>query len=140
MKKRILVAEDSRDLADVMRSALHFYGYQVLIAHDGVEAVESAIRLRPDLIVMDILMPKMSGFEATRQLRQHPETKTIPILAASALSNSESREKCFASGCNDHLAKPFSARELADAVGRLLKEASGKRDEYAQEHSLTAVD
>jgi CheY-like chemotaxis protein len=139
MKKRILVAEDSRDLADVMRSALQFYGYQVFMAHDGVEAVENAIRLLPDLIVMDILMPRMSGLEATRQLRQHPDTETIPILAASALTTSEAREKCFASGCDDHLPKPFSGKELADAVGRLLQGASRKPHEYAQEQSLTAV-
>lgn len=122
MKKRILVAEDNKDLADLITLALGFLGYEVVVARDGGEVVDSAISLRPDLILMDMMMPKISGFQATLLLRNHPETKTIPILAASALTSPENRVKCLASGCNDHIAKPFSTRELADAIEKLLRD------------------
>jgi CheY-like chemotaxis protein len=122
MKKRILVAEDNKDLADLIMLALGFAGYEVVVAQDGVEVVESAISLHPDLILMDMMMPKMSGFQAALLLRQHPETKTIPILAASALTSPENQVKCLASGCNDHIAKPFTTKELADAIERLMRD------------------
>jgi CheY-like chemotaxis protein len=122
MKKRILVAEDNKDLADLIKFALRFLGYEVLIAQDGAEAVKSAISFQPDLILMDMMMPNVSGFEAALQLRQHPETKTIPILAASALVSAENRLRCLASGCNDHIAKPFTTKEMTDVIERLLKD------------------
>lgn len=120
MKKRILLAEDNRDLADLLKSALRFYGYEVVVAGDGVEAVENAISLHPDLIIMDMMMPRMDGFQAAFQLRRHPKTKTIPILAASALVSGENREKSLANGCDDYIEKPFTAKKLVDAVARLL--------------------
>jgi len=122
MKKRILLAEDNRDAADIVRAALGFLGYEVAVARDGVEAVESAISLHPDLIVMDMMMPRMDGFEAASQLRRHPETEAIPILAATAMASSDSREKCLASGWDDHIPKPFTYKELGAAIERLLQE------------------
>jgi two-component system response regulator VicR len=122
MKKRILVAEDNNDLADVMRFALLSCGYEVVLARDDIEVVERAIALQPDLIVMDILMPKMTGLQAALRLRQHCETKTIPILAATALTKPQNREECLAHGCDDHIDKPFSNKGLAAAVERLLQE------------------
>jgi CheY-like chemotaxis protein len=87
--------------------------------------LERAISFHPDLILMDMMMPNVSGFEATSRLRQHPQTRTIPILAASALTSSENRLKCLASGCNDHIAKPFTTKEMADAIEKLLQEHAG---------------
>jgi len=120
MSKRILVAEDSEDLADLMRFALHFYGYDVLLAKDGVEAVDTAIARHPDLIILDMMMPKLNGFQTVLRLRKHPETKSTPILAASALTSPENRVRCLTSGCDEYISKPFTAHELADAVERLL--------------------
>lgn len=105
MKKRIPVAEDNSDLADAMRFALLSCGYEVVVAKDGIEVVERAIALQPDLIVMDILMPKMTGLQAAPRLRRHSETKTIPVLAAIALTKLQNREECLAHGCDDHIDK-----------------------------------
>lgn len=125
MKKRILVVEDCGDLADLMNCILRYLGYEVLRAGNGVQAVESAISLNPDLITMDMLMPKMDGFDAVLQLRQHPKTKTVPILAVTALTSLAHREKCFASGCDDYIVKPFTNEALADAVKKLLQDCPG---------------
>lgn len=122
MKKRVLVVEDNRDLIDLIGRVLDLLGYEVVVALDGAEAVQSAISFEPDLIVMDMLMPKMNGFQAAAALRRHTKTKTIPILAVSALTGTENRDKCLASGCDDYVVKPFAIKELADAIGRLLGE------------------
>lgn len=126
MKKLILLAEDNRDAADIATVALGFLGYEVVVARDGLEAVERAISLHPDLIVLDMMMPKINGFQAASQLRHHPETETIPILAATALASSEDRAQCLASGCSDYIAKPFTPKELAAAIERLLQSPPGK--------------
>lgn len=125
MKKRILLAEDNRDVADIVTAGLRFLGYEVTVASDGVQAVESAISLRPDLIVMDMLMPKLDGFQAAAKLRQHPETRTIPILAATALARTQDRKRSLASGCDDCIVKPFTTNTLAAAIEKLLREHRG---------------
>ena len=124
MKKRILLVEDNAATIDVMRQELEFLGYEVTVAENGVEGVEMAISQFPDLIVMDIRMPKMDGLRAAGQIRKNPKTHAIPILAATAKALPGDREKCLASGCDDYLAKPFTHRELGTAVEKLLKERS----------------
>lgn len=124
MKKRILLVEDNAATIDVMRQELEFLGYEVTVAENGVEAVEMAISQLPDLIVMDIRMPKMDGLQAASKIRKNPKTHPIPILAATAKALPGDREKCLASGCDDYIAKPFTHRELGAAVEKLLKERS----------------
>ncbi|MFQ5916552.1 MAG: response regulator [Candidatus Binatia bacterium] len=121
MKTRILLVEDNPATMEVMQQELEILGYDVAVARDGAEAVEMANSELPDLIIMDILMPKMDGSEATEQIRKNPKTKAIPILAATAKALPEDRERCLASGCNDYIAKPFSYKELQDAIEKLLK-------------------
>jgi CheY-like chemotaxis protein len=118
MKARILLAEVNTDAAEVVAGVLRFLGHEVTVARDGVEAVESAMSLRPDLSVMDMMMPRMDGFQAVLELRHHPETQTIPILAAIALVGSEDRKRCLASGCDDYLPKPLTTKDLV--INRLL--------------------
>ncbi|MFQ5542121.1 MAG: response regulator [Candidatus Binatia bacterium] len=121
MKTRILLVEDNPATMEVMQQELEILGYDVAVARDGAEAVEMANSELPDLIIMDILMPKMDGSEATAQIRKNPKTQAIPILAATAKALPEDRERCLASGCNDYIAKPFSYKDLRDAIERLLK-------------------
>jgi CheY-like chemotaxis protein len=134
MKKLILVAEDNRSLADIMKSALKFLGYDVVVTSEGLEAVESAISLQPDLIVLDMMMPKLDGFQAASLLRRHAETENIPVLAVTALSGSEHRKKCLASGCDDYLPKPFTPKQLTIAIERLLRERSPGKSEKLEAH------
>jgi CheY-like chemotaxis protein len=121
MRARILVAEDNRDTAEIVSLVLQFLGHEVLIAGDGLEAVEKAISYQPDLIIMDVMIPRMDGFQAVSELRQRAETKTIPILAATALAGAQNRNKCLAAGCDEYLSKPVTAKELGPVIDRMLR-------------------
>jgi CheY-like chemotaxis protein len=120
MKKRVLLVEDNPAAMDVMQKELEFLGYEVLLAIDGEEALRLAGAESPDVIVMDILMPKMDGLEAASKLRADPTTKDIPILAATAKAMPGDRDQCLASGCDEYLAKPFTHKELDAVIKQLL--------------------
>jgi CheY-like chemotaxis protein len=121
MQTRILLVEDDPGTVDVMKLELGFLGYEVTVAGNGVEAVKMAISQLPDLIVMDIRLPKMDGLRAATLIRDNPKTGNIPILAATVNALAGDREKCLEAGCNDYIAKPFTHRELGAAIKRLLK-------------------
>lgn len=123
MKKRVLLVEDHPDTIDVMSLELEVLGYDVTVARNGLEAVEMATSAPPDLIVMDIILPKLDGLTASAKIRRNPKTQQIPILAATALCGDLDRANCLASGCNDYIAKPFTHRQLGAHIDRLLKEA-----------------
>jgi CheY-like chemotaxis protein len=128
MHERILLVEDDPDTIDVMQLELEFLGYEVTVAKNGVEAVEMAISELPDLIVMDICLPKMDGLQAASLIRNDLKTKGIPILAATVNALPGDREKCLGSGCHGYIAKPFTHRELGAAIKKLLQEFPGGRD------------
>lgn len=121
MKKQILLVEDNVATAEVMTNELKFLGYDVVLAENGAQAVELATAESPDLIIMDIALPKMDGLKAASQIRANPNTKAIPILAATARALPEDRGKCLAAGCSDYIAKPFTHDELNACIARLLK-------------------
>jgi CheY-like chemotaxis protein len=121
MQTRILLVEDDPGTVELMQQELEVLGYEVTVAENGVEAVKMAISQLPDLIVMDIRLPKMDGLQATTLIRDNPNTGNIPILAATVNALAGDREKCLAAGCNDYIAKPFTHRELGAAIKRLLK-------------------
>jgi CheY-like chemotaxis protein len=123
VKKRVLLVEDHQDIIDLMTLELELLGYDVSIARNGLEAVDMATSNAPDIIVLDILLPNMDGFEAAQRIRSHPKTRNTPILAATALYRDKDRQRCMDSGCNDHLAKPFTHRQLESRINRLLKDA-----------------
>lgn len=125
MKQRILLVEDDADTIDVMCMELEFLGYDVMVAKNGVEAVEMASTNLPNLIVMDVGLPQMNGLKAASEIRQNPKTQGIPILAATAKAMPGDREKCLAGGCDDYIAKPFMHRELGAAVKKLLTDHQG---------------
>lgn len=122
MKRKILLIEDNPATIDVIEKELEFLGYESVIAEDGKEGVEKATSYLPDLIIMDISLPKMDGLEASTAIRKNPKTQTIPILAATARALPGDKEKCLQAGCDDYIAKPFTHRELGAAIKKLLKE------------------
>jgi two-component system cell cycle response regulator DivK len=122
VKKKILLVEDNPATIEVVQKELEFLGYDTLTADDGGKAVEMAAVHLPDLIIMDISLPKIDGLEATALIRKNPQTQSIPILAATARALPGDREKCLQGGCNDYIAKPFTHRELGAALRKLLKE------------------
>jgi CheY-like chemotaxis protein len=119
--KRILLAEDSSVTLKILAHQLKFLGYQPVIAKNGAEAVELAGSENPALIIMDIMLPEMDGFEATSQIRNDPRTQFIPILAATAKAMPGDREKCLRAGFDGYIAKPFTYKALGQAIDKMLK-------------------
>ncbi|MCH8054641.1 MAG: response regulator [Deltaproteobacteria bacterium] len=124
MKRRLLLVEDDLLLSEIIQKNLKSIGYDVTLAENGIEAVEMATSQLPDLIIMDIGMPKMDGLEATSRIRKNPKTQAIPILAATAMDEPGDREKCLAAGCDSYIAKPFTFKELRVAIETLLEKQS----------------
>jgi CheY-like chemotaxis protein len=114
----VLIAEDNPDSRDALRALLEAYGYEVLEAENGGEAIDKARELRPDLILMDIMMPYKDGLEATRTLRADPEFRQVPILALTAMAGS--RELALKAGCDDYLQKPIDIPGLLKRIGEWL--------------------
>ena len=112
MTKRIHVVEDQEDNRQILRDLLTNAGYEMLVAEDGVQALEQAEKHRPDLILMDIQLPVLDGYEATRRLKANPELKAIPIIVITSYALSGDEEKARAAGCDAYVAKPFSPRAL----------------------------
>ena len=120
MKPRILLVEDHPDQVELIQTELEFLGYAVTVAGNGLAAVEMAAQHLPDLIVMDMRLPKMDGLQATAEIKKNPRTKGIPVLAATVNAMPGDREKCLAAGCDDYIAKPFTHRQLGAAIEGLL--------------------
>ena len=106
------LVDDKPDMISILQLQLENMGYDTVQATNGMQAVDIATAQLPDLILMDIIMPVTDGFEATRLIRQNPKTSSIPILAVTALYDPIYEEECLESGCNDHIAKPFTTKEL----------------------------
>ncbi len=116
---RILVAEDHLDSRDALRALLEAYGFAVLVAGNGKEAVEAALAAAPDLILMDMMMPVMDGFEATRQLRRLRQTASTPIIAVTAMEGAQ--ELALHAGADEYVPKPIEVRLLLAKVGELMR-------------------
>ncbi len=121
MKKKILIVEDNPDLIDILHLQLKNQGYDTVQAMNGKQAVDMATAQLPDLILMDIILPVLNGYQATRLIRQNPKTHSIPILAVTAKITIADKKECLQSGCNDHIAKPFTTKELVSRIEKLLK-------------------
>ena len=118
---RILVADDLVENVDLLRRLLTREGYQVLVACDGEEALALVLREQPDLVLLDVLMPGMSGFEVCRLIKQSTETRFIPVVLVTALRDIEPRLEGINAGADDFLTKPFNAQELKARVGSLIR-------------------
>jgi CheY-like chemotaxis protein len=116
----IIVVDDCADIREVLRTVLELYGYRILEAKDGQAAVELAIQQCPDLILMDIRMPVLDGFAATRRLREIKETRHVQIVALSAEPKEVQRAAALAAGCNEYVTKPFRFKELLPLLSSLL--------------------
>jgi CheY-like chemotaxis protein len=118
---RILVAEDNLENQEIIRRRLERAGHAVSIAANGIEAVERAKLEKPDLILMDISMPVMSGIEATQVIRRTPETQSIPIIALTAHAMEGDADRCLAVGCDAFATKPVRFNALLELIDRIAK-------------------
>ncbi len=122
MKKKILIVDDDLDLCHAVQTHLELLGYDSILAVNGKEAAGLATSQVPDLILMDLTLPVMDGLEATRLIREHPNTQATPIIAMTARVTSEDKIKCLQNGCDGHIAKPFTTEQLASIIKKLLKQ------------------
>jgi len=120
MSKRILVVDDQEDLRGVLRDLLIGSGYSVIEAADGEAGVAKAKSDRPDLILMDIQMPVIDGYEATRRIKMDPALKSIPIVAVSSFAMKGDEEKARAAGCDHYVTKPYSPMQLLRLIRGFL--------------------
>jgi len=121
MKKRILIVEDTEDNRQILRDLLTHAGFDLLEAGDGAEGVEMAARHHPDLILMDIQLPNVDGYEATRRIKADPELKEIPVIAVTSYALSDDKSKATAVGCDAYVAKPFSPRAILAKINEFLQ-------------------
>ncbi|MBI1774227.1 MAG: response regulator [Proteobacteria bacterium] len=120
MTKRILVVEDQEDNRQILRDLLGSVGYEMIEVGDGEAAVKIAATERPDLILMDIQLPIMDGYEATRRIKADPALRAIPIIVVTSYALSGDEEKARAAGCDAYVAKPYSPRQLLAKIREYL--------------------
>jgi len=120
MSKCILVVEDQEDNRQILRDLLGSAGYDLTEAEDGEQAIAAVARRRPDLILMDIQLPVMDGYEATRRIRTNPDLRSVPIIAVTSYALAGDENKALAAGCDGYVTKPYSPRDLLAKVRTYL--------------------
>ena len=117
---KILSAEDERDIRDLVAFTLRFAGYEVFAASNGEEAVEMAPKVNPDLILMDVRMPRMTGYEACKAMKADPDLKDIPVVFLSAKGQESEKQQGMEAGAEEYLLKPFAPDQLTQAIKTIL--------------------
>jgi two-component system, cell cycle response regulator DivK len=120
MTKRILVVEDHEDNRQILRDLLGSVGYEMIEAHDGEAALAMVGAANADLILMDIQLPGIDGYEVTRRIKADPALKAIPIIVVTSYALSGDEEKARLAGCDDYVAKPYSPRKLLAKIREFL--------------------
>lgn len=120
MTKKILLVDDEPDALEIYAMRLEISGYEVITTDDGEKALEAAKRLRPDLIVLDLMLPKIEGYDVCRILKFDDDFKNIPIVILSALSQSADRQKAVQAGANSYFVKPVDFKLLIQSIEELL--------------------
>lgn len=123
---RILVVDDEPDIVRLVSFSLQRSGHEVFQATDGISGLQLAAQVKPDLILMDVMMPVMSGYDALDQLKADPETRDIPVLMLSAKSQHYEQEEGLRRGALRYVCKPFTPRELAETVSSILEGHDGE--------------
>ncbi|MCW1886768.1 response regulator transcription factor [Luteolibacter flavescens] len=123
--QKILIVEDERDIADLVGFNLERAGFSVLKAHDGITGTEVAIRERPDLVILDLMLPGKDGYGVFKELRRDSRSRDIPVIMLTARAQTEDRIQGLEAGADDYLTKPFSPKELMLRVQAVLKRSDG---------------
>ena len=121
MSKRVLLVEDQEDNRQIVSDLLTSVGYELLVATNGQEGVDMAVAQRPDLILMDIQLPVLDGYEATRRIKADPALRQIPIIAVTSYALSGDDLKALEAGCDAYVTKPFSPRALLTKIREYLE-------------------
>ena len=124
--KKVLVVDDEEFVRQLIQIKLKFCGIQTIEAENGVEAIEKALAEKPDLILLDIMMPKMNGFETCQRLKSIEETSHIPIVMLTARGDPSAKERGESAGALEYLTKPFSPQKLAERIIEILNRTGVK--------------
>ena len=125
-RKKVLIVDDEEFVRQLIQIKLKFCGIDTVEAANGVEAIEKAISEKPDMILLDIMMPKMNGFEACQRLKANKETAHIPIVMLTARGDPSAKERGENAGALDYLTKPFSPQKLAERIIEILNQTDKK--------------
>ncbi len=120
MAAKILIADDEPFIARSLSYVLEKSGYEIYIARDGEEAVQRAVDVKPDLVFLDLMMPKKNGYEVCEELRNHPELQRIPIILITAKGQKADLERGLQAGANEYMTKPFSPTQVVARVKEVL--------------------
>jgi len=126
-KGKILVVDDEIYIVHILDFSLGMEGYEVITALDGEQALEKLKSDRPDLIVLDIMMPKLDGYEVCKAIKSDPETRQIPVILLSAKGRNVDQKLGFDVGADDYITKPFSPRKLVERINQLLGQAATEK-------------
>ncbi|ACN16416.1 putative transcriptional response regulator protein [Desulforapulum autotrophicum HRM2] len=118
--KLILIIEDNEKSTKLVKDLLQYKGYRTVEAVNGLDGIESALKYRPQLILMDIQMPVMDGLEATRKLKEMPETRSIPVVALTSWAMKGDEKAILEAGCDDYMSKPINTRSFIELVDRFF--------------------
>jgi len=129
MPKKILVVDDERQIVKLVEINLHKAGYDVVQAYDGVEALEKVASEKPDMIVLDVMMPRMNGFDVLKRLQADPATEHIPVIMLTAKAQDADIFAGWQSGVSSYLTKPFNPKELLTFVQRIFESLDQRADE-----------
>ncbi len=121
MAKKILVVDDERHIVRLVQVNLDRAGYEVLVAYDGIEALEKVSEDKPDMVILDVMMPRMDGLEVLKKLQADEDTKDIPVIMLTAKAQDADIFKGWSSGVSSYLTKPFNPRELLTFVERIFQ-------------------
>ena len=120
MNRRLLLVDDSETVIQFEMRLLHGLGFEMATAENGKQALQQVAAQKPDLILLDLMMPDMDGFETLRRLRDHPDTKNIPVIVVTTKGAPEAIRQAFEAGCNDYVTKPFDKVELVAKIKGVL--------------------
>lgn len=132
MKKQILVVDDEQDLVNLVRYNLQKEGYDVLCAYQGSSVLEMVWAKKPALIILDLMLPDRSGVDICREIKSHPQMKTIPIIMLTARSSEDDRIRGFEAGAEDYVVKPFSPKELVLRVKAMLARTQPEKEDVLE--------
>jgi DNA-binding response OmpR family regulator len=125
ISERILVADDSQNMRDILKMSLETFGYRVILAEDGERALERIVAEHPDLLIVDVMMPKVNGFQICRRVKSDPETRDTPVILLTARVQEEDVFWGRDCGADEYITKPFRTSELQETITRLLKGRRG---------------
>ena len=120
MKQRILIIEDNPKNLKIMVDLLTYHGFGTLEAQDGESGIEMAIREKPDLILMDVQLPRIDGYEATKRFKSNEETKNIPVIIVTSFAMKNEEERAREVGCDEYVSKPIDIKKFVETVKKFL--------------------